>query len=56
MLSPLLLERLRTWWKVAHAKDKMLDGGWLFPRAELRQPNATKRLRILMLKSFANAA
>jgi hypothetical protein len=55
MLSPLLLECLRTWWKVAHAKDKMLDGG-LFPRAELRQPNATKRLRILMLKSFANAA
>jgi integrase/recombinase XerD len=31
MLSPLLLERLRAWWKFARAQDKMLDGGWLFP-------------------------
>lgn len=31
MLSPVLLERLRAWWKFARAQDKMLDGGWLFP-------------------------
>jgi len=31
MLSPLLLERLRCWWRVAHAQGKMLPGGWLFP-------------------------
>jgi site-specific recombinase XerD len=31
MLSPVLLERLRVWWRVAHAQGKMLDGGWLFP-------------------------
>jgi site-specific recombinase XerD len=31
MLSPVLLERLRVWWKVARAQGKMLDGGWLFP-------------------------
>jgi hypothetical protein len=31
MLSPVLLERLRTWWKFAHAQGKMLQGGWLFP-------------------------
>ena len=31
MLSPLLLQRLRTWWRVAHAQGKMLPGGWLFP-------------------------
>lgn len=31
MLSPVLLERLRTWWRVAHAQGKMLEGGWLFP-------------------------
>jgi len=31
MLSPVLLERLRAWWKVAHAQGKMLPGGWLFP-------------------------
>lgn len=31
MLSPILLERLRVWWRVARAQGKMLDGGWLFP-------------------------
>ena len=31
MLSPVLLERLRAWWRVARAQGKMLDGGWLFP-------------------------
>ena len=31
MLSPVLLERLRVWWKVARAQGNMLDGGWLFP-------------------------
>ena len=31
MLSPVLLERLRGWWRVAHAQGKMLPGGWLFP-------------------------
>ena len=29
MLSPVLLERLRAWWKFAHAQGKMLPGGWL---------------------------
>ena len=31
MLSPILLERLRYWWRAAHVQGKMLDGGWLFP-------------------------
>lgn len=31
MLSPVLLERLRVWWRVARAQGKMLNGGWLFP-------------------------
>jgi hypothetical protein len=31
MLSPVLLERLRVWWRVARTQGKMLDGGWLFP-------------------------
>ena len=31
MLSPVLLERLRVWWRVSRAQGKMLDGGWLFP-------------------------
>ena len=31
MLSPVLLERLRNWWRYAHAQGKMREGGWLFP-------------------------
>ena len=29
MLSPVLLERLRAWWRVARAQGRMPDGGWL---------------------------
>lgn len=31
LLSPVLLKRLRAWWRQAHAQGKMLAGGWLFP-------------------------
>jgi integrase/recombinase XerD len=31
MLSPVLLECLRIWWKTARAEGKILKGGWLFP-------------------------
>jgi integrase/recombinase XerD len=31
MLSPVLLQRLRAWWRVGHADGKLLPGGWLFP-------------------------
>ena len=31
MLAPVLLERLRVWWRVARAQGNMPDGGWLFP-------------------------
>ena len=44
MLSPLLLERLRAWWRVAHAKGKMLDGGWLFPGQNPINPMSTRQL------------
>jgi len=30
-LSPALLQCLRTWWRAANAKGKMLKNGWLFP-------------------------
>lgn len=30
MLSPVLLQRLRTWWRVGHAQGKIRPGGWLF--------------------------
>ena len=28
--SPVLLERLRAWWRVGHAQGKILPNGWLF--------------------------
>lgn len=44
MLSPILLERLRVWWRVAHAQGKMLDGGWLFPGLDPLQSLCTRQL------------
>ena len=31
LLPPILLERLRAWWRHAHAAGKVLPGGYLFP-------------------------
>ena len=44
MLSPLLLERLRAWWRFAHARGKILDGGWLFPGQNPINPLSTRQL------------
>ena len=44
MLSPVLLERLRAWWRVARAQGKMLDGGWLFPGLNPIEPLSTRQL------------
>jgi len=44
MLSPVLLERLRVWWRVAHAQGRMLDGGWLFPGLDPVDPLSTRQL------------
>lgn len=44
MLSPVLLERLRVWWRVAHAQGKMLEGGWLFPGLNPVEPLSTRQL------------
>jgi site-specific recombinase XerD len=44
MLSPVLLDRLRSWWKFAHAQGKMLPGGWLFPGLDLIDPLSTRQL------------
>jgi site-specific recombinase XerD len=43
MLCPVLLERLRTWWRFAHARGKMLDGGWLFPGQNPVNPMSTRQ-------------
>ena len=44
MLSPVLLQCLRVWWQAAHAKGKMLDGGWLFPGQNPINPMSTRQL------------
>jgi len=44
MLSPVLLERLRAWWRVARAQGKILDGGWLFPGMNPVEPLTTRQL------------
>jgi site-specific recombinase XerD len=44
MLSPVLLERLRAWWRMGHAQGKMLPGGWLFPGLNPMDPLSTRQL------------
>jgi len=44
MLAPVLLERLRAWWRVARAQGKMLDGGWLFPGLDPIDQLSTRQL------------
>ena len=44
MLPSLLLERLRTWWRVARAQGKMLEGGWLFPGMDPIESLTTRQL------------
>ena len=44
MLSPILLERLRVWWRVARAQGKMLDGGWLFPGLNPVEPLSARQM------------
>jgi len=49
MLSPVLLERLRAWWRVARAQGKMLDGGWLFPGLNSIESLSTRQLNRAVL-------
>ena len=45
ILSPVLLERLRVWWRVARAQGKMPGGGgWLFPGLNPFEPLSTRQL------------
>ena len=44
MLSPVLLQRLRVWWRIAHAQGRMLPGGWLFPGMDPTDPLTTRQL------------
>ncbi|MBT2326644.1 site-specific integrase, partial [Variovorax paradoxus] len=44
MLSPVLLQRLRAWWRIAHAQGRMLPGGWLFPGMNPTDALSTRQL------------
>jgi site-specific recombinase XerD len=44
MLSPVLLEQLRIWWRYAHAQGKMREGGWLFPGQDPIDPLSSRQL------------
>jgi integrase/recombinase XerD len=44
MLSPMLLEYLRAWWRAGRAQGKLLDGGWLFPGQNPVNPMSTRQL------------
>ncbi len=44
MLSPVLLELLRAWWRHARAQRQMLPGGWLFPGQNPVNPMSTRQL------------
>ncbi len=44
ILSPVMLQAMRTWWRHARAKGKMLDGGWLFPGMNPIDPLTPRQL------------
>jgi site-specific recombinase XerD len=44
MLPPILLERLREWWRLGRAQGKMLPGGWLFPGQNPVDPLTARQL------------
>jgi len=44
MLSPVMLGRLRTWYRIARAQGKMPDGGWLFPGQNPIDPLSPRQL------------
>ena len=44
MLSPSLLKALRSWWRYAHSKGKMLPAGWLLPGQNPANPLSTRQL------------
>ncbi len=44
ILSPLMLERLRAWWRYARSQDMVIEGGWLFPGMERLSPLSPRQL------------
>src|SRR5580658_4609473 len=44
MLSPQLLELLRTWWREGRRRSLLLPGGWLFPGRNPVEPLSARQL------------
>jgi integrase/recombinase XerD len=44
LLPPILLARLRSWWRYARAEGKVLPDGWLFAGLDPMQPMSTRQL------------
>jgi site-specific recombinase XerD len=44
LLPPILLERLRTWWRHARAQGQVLPGGYLFPGLDPLDSMSTRQL------------
>ena len=44
MLSPVLLERLRAWWRLGHAQGKIRGDGWLFPGLDPTDPLTARQV------------
>jgi site-specific recombinase XerD len=44
LLPPLMLERLRTWWRYARAEGKVLPGGYLFAGLDPMDSMSTRQL------------
>src|ERR1700732_3216353 len=44
LLPPIMLERLRTWWRYARAEGKVLPGGYLFPGLDPLDSLSTRQL------------
>jgi integrase/recombinase XerD len=44
MLSPVLLERLRAWWRLGHSQGKIRGDGWLFPGLDPTDPLTARQI------------
>jgi site-specific recombinase XerD len=55
MLSPVLLDILRRWWREGHANGLLLDGGWLFPGQDPVNPLSTRQLSRAIRATAASA-
>ena len=44
LLSPVLLERLRVWWRLGHAQGKIRGDGWLFPGQDPTDPLTPRQI------------